>query len=42
MRALAGVGALAAAFVVVMATGAAAQAPKGKPATVTGRVLDNV
>jgi hypothetical protein len=42
MRAWVGVGALAGAFVVVMATGAAAQAPKGKPATVTGRVVDNV
>jgi hypothetical protein len=26
----------------VMTTGAVAQAPKGKPATVTGRVVDNV
>jgi hypothetical protein len=42
MRAWVGVGALAGAFVVAMATGTAAQAPKGKPATVTGRVVDNV
>jgi hypothetical protein len=42
MRAWVGIGALAGAFVVVMAMGAAAQAPKGKPATVTGRVVDNV
>ena len=36
------VGVLTVAVVVVMATGAAAQAPKGKPATVTGRVVDNI
>jgi hypothetical protein len=42
MRAWVGIGALAGTFVVVMTTGAVAQAPKGKPATVTGRVVDNV
>ena len=36
------VGVLAGALVAVMVTGAAAQAPKGKPATVTGRVVDNI
>jgi hypothetical protein len=34
--------ALAGAIVVVMATGVSAQAVKGKPVTVTGRVVDNV
>lgn len=29
-------------FVVLMASGAAAQAAKGKPVTVTGRVVDNI
>jgi len=42
MRTWVGIGALAGTFVVVMAMGATAQAPKGKPATVTGRVVDNV
>jgi len=36
------VGALAGMFVVVIVTGAAAQGPKGKPATVTGRIVDNI
>src|SRR5262249_19618876 len=36
------VGALTGTFVILMTTGAAAQAPKGKPATVTGRVVDNI
>src|SRR5262249_36972345 len=36
------VGALAGRFVILMTTGAAAQAPKGKPTTVTGRVVDNI
>lgn len=42
MREWSRIGALAGTFVVVMATSAAAQAPKGKPATVTGRVVDNI
>ena len=42
MRGWSRVGALVGAFLVVIATGAAAQAPKGKPATVTGRVVDNI
>jgi hypothetical protein len=42
MRAWTRVGAVAATFVVLTATAAAAQAPKGKPVTVTGRVVDNV
>src|SRR5215470_13894329 len=42
MRRWSHIGALAGTFVVVLATVAAAQAPKGKPATVTGRVVDNV
>lgn len=42
MRAWSRIGALAGMFVVLMASGAAAQAAKGKPATVTGRVVDNV
>jgi len=42
MRRWSRVGTLAGTLVVVIATGAAAQAPKGKPATVTGRVVDNI
>jgi len=42
MRALVEIGVLAGAFVVAMAIGASAQALKGKLATVTGRVVDNV
>ena len=42
MRTWGRVGALAGTFVLLMATGAAAQAAKGKPVTVTGRVVDNV
>jgi hypothetical protein len=42
MRGWTPVGALAGTLVVVVATGAAAQAPKGKPATITGRVVDNI
>ena len=36
------IGALAGTFLAVIVTGAAAQAPKGKPTTVTGRVVDNI
>jgi hypothetical protein len=42
MRVWSWVGTLVGAFVIATATGAAAQAPKGKPATVTGRVVDNI
>jgi hypothetical protein len=42
MRVWSRIGALAATLVIVAASGAAAQAPKGKPATVTGRVVDNI
>ena len=42
MRALRLVGTLAATFVLLMTTGAAAQTAKGKPVTVTGRIVDNV
>src|SRR5438876_1711005 len=35
-------GALAGMFVVLMVTGAGAQMAKGKPVTVTGRIVDNV
>ena len=42
MRTWSRVGALAGTFVLLMATGAAAQAAKSKPVTVTGRVVDNV
>ena len=42
MRTWSRVGALAGAFVLLMATGAAAQAAKSKPVTVTGRVVDNI
>ena len=42
MRAWCRIGVLAASFVILLATGAAAQAAKGKPAAVTGRVVDNV
>jgi hypothetical protein len=42
MRAWCRVGVLAGTFVILMATGAGAQAAKGKPATVTGRVVDNI
>ena len=36
------VGILAGMFITLMATGAGAQAAKGKPVTVTGRVVDNI
>ncbi len=42
MRGWTRVGALAGTFVVLMATGVAAQTPKGKPVTITGRVVDNI
>ena len=42
MRTWSRVGALAGTFVLLMATGAAAQAAKSKPVTVTGRVVDNI
>ena len=42
MRGWTRVGALAGTFVILMTTAAVAQAPKGKPATVTGRVVDNI
>ena len=42
MRGWSGVAALTVTLLVVVATGAAAQAPKGKPTTVTGRVVDNI
>jgi len=42
MRGWSRVAVLTGTFVVVIATGAAAQALKGKPATVTGRVVDNI
>ena len=42
MTMLSRVGALAGTFVVLIATGAAAQTAKSKPVTVTGRVVDNV
>jgi hypothetical protein len=35
-------GVLVVTFLVLTASGVAAQAPKGKPATVTGRVVDNI
>ena len=42
MRTWSRVGALAGTFLLLMATGAAAQAAKSKPVTVTGRVVDNI
>ena len=42
MRTWSRVGALAGTFVLLMATGAAAQAAKSQPVTVTGRVVDNI
>ena len=42
MTALSRVGALAGTFVLLMAAGVAAQTTKGKPVTVTGRIVDNV
>ena len=42
MRTWSRVGALAATFVLLMATGAAAQAAKSQSVTVTGRVVDNI
>ena len=42
MTMLSRVGALAGTFVVLIATGAAAQTAKSKPVTVTGRVVDNI
>ena len=42
MRAWNRVGALVGTFVLLMAGGAAAQAAKSKPVTVTGRVVDNI
>jgi hypothetical protein len=42
MKAWCQIVALAVAALLLTATGAAAQGPKGKPVTVTGRVVDNV
>jgi len=42
MRTWCRVGVLAGTFVMLMVTGAAAQAAKGKPTTVTGRIVDNI